>query len=153
MDRRLSRRNARSLVRSGRSCSPSPALRVWLQLRHRPEYTPANGVNNQHGDVDVLNAVIVSSEDGSGTFVATLSTTPPTRRSRSTSLSFGSNSTVEVAPFDPIEVPAARPRQPRRRPGHQGRPGDFAAGDFVELSLAFGNGETADMDVPVVAAD
>ena len=31
--------------------------------------------------------------------------------------------------------------------------GDFAAGDFIELSLGFDNGETADMDVPVVAAD
>jgi hypothetical protein len=26
-------------------------------------------------------------------------------------------------------------------------------GDFIELSLAFSNGETSDMDVPIVAAD
>ena len=31
--------------------------------------------------------------------------------------------------------------------------GEFVAGDFIELSVGFDNGETADMDVPVVAAD
>ncbi len=35
-------------------------------------YNPAVGVNNQDSDVDVLNAVIVSGSDGSGTLVATL---------------------------------------------------------------------------------
>ncbi len=35
-------------------------------------YTPAVGVNNQDGQVDVLNALIVSAEDGSGTLVVSL---------------------------------------------------------------------------------
>ena len=31
--------------------------------------------------------------------------------------------------------------------------GDFTAGEFIALSVGFDNGETADMNVPVVAAD
>ena len=31
--------------------------------------------------------------------------------------------------------------------------GEFEAGEFIELSVGFDNGETADMDVLVVAAD
>ena len=31
--------------------------------------------------------------------------------------------------------------------------GEFTAGEFIELSVGFDNGETADMDVPVVTAD
>ena len=36
-------------------------------------YTPAEGVNNRDSRVDVLNAAIVATEDGKGTFVASLS--------------------------------------------------------------------------------
>lgn len=35
-------------------------------------YTPAEGPNNLSGSVDVLNAVVVSASDGSGTLAATL---------------------------------------------------------------------------------
>src|SRR4029453_3813831 len=36
-------------------------------------YTPAAGVNNQDGTVDVLGAVIVSGQDDSGTFIPSFS--------------------------------------------------------------------------------
>src|SRR5215208_3269411 len=36
-------------------------------------YTPATGVNNRDAAVDVLGAVIVSADDGSGAFIASFS--------------------------------------------------------------------------------
>ncbi len=155
MDRRLSRRNAkhRLALSIGALVLAVPGVSACgFNYATDREYTPANGANNKQGDVDVLNAVIVSSEEGSGTFVATLSNNLSDEAISLDSVSFGSNSTVEVAPFDPIEVPAHGLVNLANDQGIKVA-GDFAAGDFIELSLAFGNGETADMDVHVVAAD
>jgi hypothetical protein len=113
------------------------------------EYTPAVGVNNQDGVVDVLNAVIASEEDGSGTFIASLANGDPTTAISLTALGFGSNSTIEVAPFDPIEV---APHQSVNLADGQGIKvqGDFTKGDFLTLTLDFDNGESISMSVPVV---
>ena len=79
------------------------------------ENTIVNGTNDQDGTVDVLNAVIVSSEDGSGTFIASLSNNSPDEAISFDSLSFGSNSTIEVAAVRPRRGRRPRPGQPRRR--------------------------------------
>ena len=49
-------------------------------------YTPANGANNRDGVVDVLGAVVVSTEPGSGTFVASLSNNSTTEATSFTEL-------------------------------------------------------------------
>src|ERR1700752_1769155 len=54
------------------------------------EYTPAAGLNYKSGTVDVLNALIVSSEEGSGTFIASLSNESKLETISFESLSFGS---------------------------------------------------------------
>ncbi len=151
MDRWLSRRKLALSIGALLLAVPGVSACGFNYATDR-EYTPANGANNKQGDVDVLNAVIISSEEGSGTFVATLSNNLSDEAISLDSVSFGSNSTVEVAPFDPIEVP---PHGLVNLANDQGIKvaGDFAAGDFIELSLAFGNGETADMNVHVVVAD
>ena len=151
MDRRLSRRKLATAI--GALVLAVPALSACgFNYATEREYTPANGTNYQHGTVDVLNAVIVAEEDGSGTFVASLSNNAPDEAIAFESLSFGSNSTIEVAPFDPVEV---QPQSLVNLGDGQGIKvsGDIVKGDFIELSLAFSNGETADMDVPVVAAE
>jgi hypothetical protein len=155
MDRRLSRRNAkhRLALSIGALVLAVPGVSACgFNYATDREYTPANGVNNQHGTVDVLNAVIVSSEEGSGTFIATLSNNSPDEAISLDSVSFGSNSTVEVAPFDAVEVPARGLVNLANGQGIKVA-GDFVAGDFIELTLGFGNGETADLNVHVVAAD
>lgn len=113
------------------------------------EYTPGAGVNDQDGEVDVLNAVIVSKDAGSGTFLASLANGSSTDTVSFTTLDFGSNSTVEQATFTPIEV---KPRQVVNLADGQGIKisGDFITGDFVSLTVGFDNGETAAMKVPVV---
>ncbi len=111
-----------------------------------------NGTHDQDGTVDVLNALIVSEEAGSGTFIASLSNNDATQAVSFESLDFGSDSTVQVADFSPIEVP---PHGFVNLADGQGIKvaGDFEAGDFITLNLGFDNGETAEMDVHVVAAD
>jgi hypothetical protein len=116
------------------------------------ENTVANGTSDKSGEVDVLNALIVSSADGSGTFIATLSNNSATDTIRMDSLSFGTNSTSQVASFEPIEV---KPQAVVNLADDQGIKvtGDFKAGDFVALTVGFDNGESADMKVHVVVAD
>jgi hypothetical protein len=151
MDRRLSRRKLAITIGALVLAVPGLSACGFSYATDR-EYTPGNGTNNLDGIVDVLNAVIVSSEDGSGTFVASLSNNSVDDTISFDSLSFGSNSTIEVAPFDPVEV---APQELVNLGDDQGIKvsGDLVQGDFIELSLAFSNGETADMDVPIVTAD
>ena len=115
------------------------------------EYTPANGANDQDGIVDVLNAVIVSQDVGSGTFLASLANNDPINTIHMTALDFGSNSTIEVADFDPIEI---KPHQAVNLADGQGIKvqGDFAKGEFLALTVVFDNGESASIKVPVVDA-
>jgi hypothetical protein len=155
MDRRLSRRKppaTRLALILGALVLSVPGLAACgFNYATDRENTISNGTSNQDGAVDVLNAVIVSSEEGSGTFIATLSNNTGETISL-TSLSFGSNSTIEVAGFDPIAV---NPRGAVNLADGQGIKvsGDFTSGDFISLSLSFDNDETADLDVHVVVAD
>jgi hypothetical protein len=95
--------------------------------------------------------VVVSSEsqEGSGTFIASLSNNSPTETIHLESLSFGSDSTVAVAAFSPIEV---KPGQVVNLADGQGIKvaGPFKTGDFVKVDLEFDNGQTNVMDIPVV---
>ena len=151
MDRRLSRRKLAIAIGALVLAVPGLSACGFNYATDR-EYTPGNGTNDMDGTVDVLNAVIVSSEDGSGTFVGSLSNNSVDEPISFEALTFGSNSTIEVAPFDPVEVPAQGLVNLGDGQGIKVS-GDIVQGNFIELSLAFSNGETADMDVPVVAAD
>ncbi len=150
MDGRHRRRNLALTIAALLFAVPSLASCGFNYATDR-EYSPAAGSNNQDGVVDVLNAVIVSQEDGSGTFITSLSNGDPAETISFTSLDFGSNSTIEVADFDPIEV---EPRQLVNLADGQGIKvqGDFTKGDFLALTVVFDNGETAGVNVPVVDA-
>ena len=150
MDRRLSRRKPLALA-VGALVLAAPGLSACgFNYATDKQNTIVNGTSNQDGDVDVLNAVIVSGEDGSGTFVASLSNNDPAEPISLESLDFGSNSTTQVAGFSPIEVP---PRGLVSLADGQGIKiaGEFSAGEFVGVTLGFDNGESVEMDVHVVA--
>lgn len=112
------------------------------------EYTPAAGTNDRDGVVDVLAAVVVSTEPGSGTFIASLSNGDEEKDASLTELSLTDGTPVE---FEPVVVKKgglvnlAEPALDLKLTG------DFEAGDFVSLSLGFDNGERVVFDVPVVA--
>ena len=60
-------------VAAGALALALPALSACSGFATDKVYTPAPGANDRSGDVDVLNAVIVATQDGHGTFVASFS--------------------------------------------------------------------------------
>jgi hypothetical protein len=152
MDHRLSRRHRIALSLGALILAVPGVASCGFNYATDRENTISNGTSDKSGTVDVLNAVIVSQDDGSGTFIATLSNNSATETIHMSSLDFGSNSTTQVAAFDPIEV---KPHAVVNLANGQGIKvsGDFKAGDFLSLTVGFDNGESADMKVHVVVAD
>ena len=117
------------------------------------DYTPAGGSNNREGVVDLLSAVVVSGTEGSGTFVASLSNNDDSEEQSLTGISGGEGAAIEAAEFEPITVPADGLVNLAEPPAGIVLTGEFTAGDFVALSVDFGNGERVSLNVPVVPDD
>lgn len=109
----------------------------------------SHGTVSRETDVDVLGAIIVSAEDGSGTFVATF-VNNSTEEDASVESVAGADdaqgltfqdSSVDLAPSGMVNLATD---------GGFEVEGDFVAGDFVPLTVTFGDGESVDIDVPVV---
>ena len=66
-------------------------------------YTPANGANNRDGAVDVLGAVVVSTEPGSGTFIASLSNNSTTEPATFTELGATEGGDVTAAEWASVQ--------------------------------------------------
>ena len=113
-------------------------------------YTPAEGVNNRDASVDVLGAVVVSAQPGSGTFIASFANNDQDDPATVESLrGAGDDADLQVDEFDPIEIPAGGLVNLATEGGipvHD----DFEAGDFLTLVVTFGDGESVEMDVPTV---
>ena len=121
------------------------------------DYTPASGVNNRDGDVDVLSAVVVSAAEGSGTFVASLSNNDTANAASLTALSGEGGSEeggeVTAAEFEPVEIgPGALVNLAEPAAGIVVT-GEFGPGSVVPMTLDFGDGERISLNVPVVADD
>lgn len=112
-------------------------------------YTQAAGTNSQDAKVDVLNAVIVATEDGSGTFIATLANNSATEPATFDALEGIDQAQLTATEFSPKEIPALGALNLATDGGVEVT-GEFALGDFVPVSVQFGNGEQVAMDVPVV---
>ena len=112
-------------------------------------YTAANGVNDREASVDVLGANIVSAQDNSGTFIATFSNNDPRKSNTVESLAGADGTTIQAESFSPITV---KPGGLVNLSAQGGIPvsGSFKAGDFVPVTVSFGNGERATMQVLVV---
>ena len=116
------------------------------------EYSPAGGANNREGEVDVLSAVVVSAAEGSGTFVASLSNNQDEEQTL-TGVSGDEGAAVTAAEFEPIAIAPGGLVNLAEPPADILLTGEFEAGDFVPLSVDFGNGERIMLNVPVVAND
>lgn len=111
-------------------------------------YQAAVGVNDRSGQVDILNALIVSGEDGSGTFAGTLvnkSTTEDDGLDDVTGPGItASRTTVEIPASDSV---------PLADKGELSLEGSkIQPGNFIELTFSFSSGQTTTVKVPVVAA-
>lgn len=110
-------------------------------------YQPGVGINDRDGDVDVLNALIVTGEDGVGTFAGTLvnNTDEDDRLERVTG-------TDVTASRKTVDVPASGL-------ANLGESGDVTLrgdriepGNFVELTFDFQSGQSTTITVPVLEA-
>jgi hypothetical protein len=105
------------------------------------------GASNRDATVDVLNAVVVSKADGSGTFIATLVNNSADADDTMASLS---GLSIKVADFTPVSIPLRG--LVNLASADQGIPvtGDFSAGNYVAVTVGLGSGESVDLNVPVV---
>ena len=116
-------------------------------------YTPAAGANDRAASVDVLGAVVVSGQEGAGTFIASFADNlaenedlePKTVESIAGA---GDDAELEFDAFEPIEIPPGELVN-LESDGIVVR-GELGPGDFVTLTIGFGNGESVEVDVPVV---
>lgn len=114
-------------------------------------YTPGVGVNERSGEIDVLNALVVSGAPGSGSLVATLSNNDLDEGDALVQVAgSGDDSSLRVDLGRSLEI----------RPGGSLSVSDEAqvsvegeaikAGAFVELTFTFENAQASKVQVPVV---
>lgn len=110
-------------------------------------YDPAAGTNSHEADVDVLSAVVVSGQEGSGTLVAGLSSndTEDTEEPVTLTSVTGEGLTIDL---EPVEILANGFVNLADEDVHVA--GDFTPGDMLDLTLDFDNGEQVRINVPVV---
>jgi hypothetical protein len=111
-------------------------------------YQPAVGIIDRDGPVDILNALIVSGQDGSGTFAGSLVNTNTTEDDRLDSVTgpgiVASRRTVVIKAGGAVNLADT---------GQVTVTGnDIVVGKFVELTLVLDNGQSSTITVPVVAA-
>jgi len=111
-------------------------------------YQAAVGPNYRLGHVDILNALIVSGQDGTGTFAGTLVNKDNTADDRLDSVT----GPDIVAARRTVDIPAGGVAR-LAESGVLTLTGDgIKPGAYVELTVAFSNGDSTTMKVPVVEA-
>ncbi len=110
-------------------------------------YQPGVGVNNRAGTVDVLGAVVVSSVDGTGTFVASLVNKDD---ENDDSLVSATGKDLQVQVVTPVEI-AADSLVNLESSGAVSVEGEtIKAGKFARIKLTFESGQTTTVNAPVV---
>ena len=133
-------------------------------------YTPAAGVNDRSGAVDVLNAAIVSTDGDTGTFIASLANQSReddaaleeitgTHPEAGSELTFELPGPVELLPqgfvnlangVEGVAPGAGTVEASTEEASRIGVSGDFSLGDFVTVTLTFADGTTKELDIPVL---
>ncbi|GAB3257772.1 hypothetical protein GCM10027425_19020 [Alteromonas gracilis] len=112
-------------------------------------YTPAVGMNDRSGEVDVLNALIVADGEGSGVFVAGLSNNDEDNPDELTGVQVEGAEVGETAPVEIAQggyVNLATIDAPIVVSGEA-----VESGRFVRAALQFANAEAITIRIPVVA--
>lgn len=109
-------------------------------------YQPGVGVNNREGSIDVLGAVVVSSTDGEGTFVASL----VNQGEEADSLESLSGEDIQAQVSSPVEVKADTLVNLADTGAVSVTGEDVSPGAFVRLTLQFEGGQSTELNVPVV---
>jgi hypothetical protein len=110
-------------------------------------YQPAVGTDNRSGNVDILGAVVVSSLNGEGTFVASLVNN---NQDKDDTLVTMTGDGLDVSLTAPIKVPAGDLVN-LADTGAVSVTGDTVQpGKFARLTLTFESGQKTEVNVPVV---
>jgi hypothetical protein len=113
----------------------------------------AQGATNRDGSVDVLNAVVVSAEEGSGVLVTTLSNNDVDEPGSLESVTIDDAEAGQVGEFTPIEV-APGGFLNLASPDEEGIPVEgegIAPGNVVAMTMELSGGDVVQVQVPVVA--
>jgi hypothetical protein len=119
-------------------------------------YTPAEGVSDRSGAVDVLNALVVSDQDGRGRFIAGLVNNSKTTDDALTGVQgAGDSSAVHGTLTTPVDVAADAFVQLADQGVEpvvlEGDP--IVAGHFIDLTVSFQKSQEVTIQVPVVTAE
>jgi hypothetical protein len=146
------RRSARLLTAAGALLLAAPVLTsCGFDYATDRVYTPGAGVNDRDASVDVLSAVVVSAEDGSGTLVASFANNDQDSTATVEDVKgSGDSSSLRVKGFSPIEIPAGGLVNLADADKPINISGDFTTGDFVTLSFTFDDDQTVEMKIPTV---
>ena len=111
----------------------------------------APGTTNRDESVDVLNAVVVSGEEGSGTFIASFVNNDLDESATIEELAAQDQEAASVTDYSPIEIePNALVNLADDDQGVAVE-GDFAAGDVLPMVVELAGGDLVELEVPVVA--
>ncbi len=114
-------------------------------------YQSSEGVDYRKGPLDVLSAVVVSAQEGSGTFIATFSNNEEDTDTVVQAIAGGTDdAALQISGFTPIEVPARAFVNLADDPSIAVK-GEFSAGQYVDVKITFDNTDAIDMSIPVVA--
>lgn len=114
-------------------------------------YQPSVGVNNRDGVVDVLGAVVVSGTPGSGTFVASLVNKGTSKSVSLQSVTGDSGTTAQLV--KPVSVGAGDLVNLAGVGAVDVTGQAISAGAFARLTLTFDNGQSTQVNVPIVSRD
>jgi hypothetical protein len=140
-------RTQRALAVAGLVAVATPLLSScgFNQATDNPN-TLANGGYHIYGPVHVLAARIVTPEQGTGTFVATITVDPDGKPVQVTGLS---GEGLSVGQFPPISV-STNGKANLFADGGIPVTGDFAAGDNIPVTVELSDGESIEVDAIVV---
>jgi hypothetical protein len=144
------RRSARRLTAAGALLLAVTTLSScgFNYATDRP-YTPGAGTNDQDAHVDVLGAVVVSAQDGSGTLITTFSNNNPDDPATITAIAgAGDDTALEIGDFDPIEIPAGGLVNLAEADTPITVEGDFTTGQFLTLEFTIADGGSTTLDIP-----
>jgi hypothetical protein len=117
-------------------------------------YNPAAGVDDRSGSVDVLNALIVSGTDGSGTVIASLVNNDQVNDDTLRGVAgAGQDSSLTVKPGGETAIPAAGLLNLATQAQIEVRGTRVVPGNFVEIKFTFDRGQAITVKAPVVSAD
>lgn len=117
-------------------------------------YNPSRGVDNRDGDVDVLNALIVTGSDGSGTLVATLVDNDQVKADALKGIAgAGQDAALTGQVSGDTTIPAAGLLNLATQGDVSLRGKRIVPGNFVEITFSFDHAGSATLDVPVVSSD